>query len=82
MPYLATIHVGFGSMAEGSQPVAVLGPYPTKNDADAAGNEFYNSIPADQTSLLHETWHNIIQIPDAPVDEVAAMNEFLNLYAD
>jgi hypothetical protein len=61
--WITTIHDAGGSMVEGSHAREVFGPFDTRQEAEDAGEAYYNIVKVDPHAE-RERWWNTLQIPD------------------
>jgi len=69
MQVLVLIHSGGGSMVEGADAQATLGPYPNQKKADAVEEEFYDLVKGNDF-LRTECWCTTVKVPDPPNTDV------------
>ncbi len=75
--YLTLIHMGGGGGEEIAHAWETLGPFPTVELADAAGEAFYHRVAQENEQYRREVWHSIIRIPEAHSTAMEAAARFL-----
>ena len=75
--YLTLIHIGGAGQAEVAYPRACVGPFTTYQQADDAGEEFYQQVFQFSDQLRQECFHTVVQIPVAPLSVQDSADEFL-----
>ena len=74
--FLTLIHHGGGSMVEASDAIEVFGPFETLDEANAAGNDFYDAVKHHEY-YCDDIWDTVVEIPSAPVNIKEAAKKLL-----
>lgn len=79
--FLTLVHIATGSTVEAAQADQVVGPFPTAEKAEAAGNKIHNAVKHIHT-LDQELFCTVIEVPDEPVSANIAIAHLLDAWED
>ena len=81
MSFLTLIHIHVGSTVEAAHAAQVVGPFPTREKAEAAGDKIYHTVAHIPT--LHENlFHTVVEVPNQPTSANIAAAMLLDEWED